>query len=293
MASRAPSPHAKGTSGVARFSLVLATLGRTDELQRFLESLDAQTHRDFELIVVDQNPDDRLGAVLAPYEDRFSILRVGSEKGASRARNVGLGYAGGVIVAFPDDDCVYPPDLLEKVDRFFAKHRGEDGLSGRSVDWSGENSMGRFGTSPHVVDRLNVWGCSIEYAIFLRRESLEDLRFDERLGVGSGTKWGAGEGTDYLLRLLDQGASLRYDPDVMVVHHSFVPPYDVEAVRKAYAYGRGMGFVLRKNKNPMRLKARWLYRPLGGALLALFGLRFAEARFRWNTFRGRLEGLLW
>ncbi len=47
------------------FSLIVATLGRTDELIAFLESLVAQSERNFEVIVVDQNPDERLEPVIA------------------------------------------------------------------------------------------------------------------------------------------------------------------------------------------------------------------------------------
>ena len=42
------------------FSLIMATLGRTDEPRRFLDSLESQTFRDFELILADQNDDDRI-----------------------------------------------------------------------------------------------------------------------------------------------------------------------------------------------------------------------------------------
>src|SRR2546427_827401 len=104
-----------------KFSLVQATLGRTGELARFLRELDQQTYRSFELIVVDQNPDQRLAPILAPYESRFPVFHVRSEKGLSRARNVGMRQIGGDVVAFPDDDCWYPPHLLEWVRN---RHRG-------------------------------------------------------------------------------------------------------------------------------------------------------------------------
>ena len=69
-----------------KFSLITTTLGRTHELERLLVSIDAQTCRDFELIVVDQNSHDLLDAILAPYRERFPILHIHSAKGASPAQ---------------------------------------------------------------------------------------------------------------------------------------------------------------------------------------------------------------
>jgi len=278
---------------VGRFSLVMATVGRTGEVGRFLASLDAQNHRDFELIVVDQNPDDRLGPVLAPYSVRFPVHHLKSPaRGASRARNLGLDRATGDLLAFPDDDCLYPAGLLSAVDGFFARNPSIDGLTCRSVDEGGNTSNGRFPNEAGFVDRINVWGRGIEYAMFFRHGSVRGLRFDEVLGVGAGTPWGAGEATDYLLRLLEGGGVVYYDPALAVVHPPPVAAYDGRAARKAYAYGSGMGRVLKAHRMPLRLKARWLYRPLGGAALSLARRRPDEARFRWSTFRGRLRGML-
>ncbi len=276
-----------------RFSLVMATVGRTEETRKFLTSLRNQSYRDFDLIVVDQNSDERLAPILASYEDEFPILHLRpGVRGAARARNTGIEHAEGDLIAFPDDDCSYPPDLLSRVARFFSEHPDEDGLNGRSTDDRGETNMGRFATEPGAINRMNVWGRGIEYAIFLRRERVRGVWFDEKLGPGADTPWGAGEATDYLLQLLDRGVSLHYDPSITVVHPSAVPPYTDESIHKARSYGRGMGYVLKKHKTPPRLKARWLYRPLGGSILSLAVLRHSKARFHWNIFIGRLQGLL-
>ena len=96
-----------------KFSLVLATVDRSDELERFMFHLNQQICRDFELIVVDQNQDNRVELILAPYFDKFPILHIKSnELGASKGRNMGFKYVSGEIIGFPDDDCWYASDLL-------------------------------------------------------------------------------------------------------------------------------------------------------------------------------------
>ncbi len=276
-----------------RFSLVLATVNRDEELKRFLKSLKNQTHRNFELIVVDQNLDGRLDTILAAHADDFSIRHLKSaERGASKARNLGLKHVDGDLFAFPDDDCRYPPRLLENVARFFTEHEDMDGLAGRSVDEDGRTNMGRFDTQSGSISIENVWKRAISYTIFLRMEGIRGVWFDEELGVGAGTPWGSGEETDYLLQLMERGTPLYYDSEMTVVHSSPAFPYSAKEIRKAHSYGLGWGRLARKYKLPLRLKGRWLIRPLGGSMLSAAGLRLPEARHRWNTFKGRLKGML-
>lgn len=94
----------------------MPTFGRNVEPELFLASLHAQVFQDFELIVVDQNPGERISPLLAPHADRSSILHLRAPAGGvSQARNAGLRHAGGAVLAFPDDDCRYPPELLGRV----------------------------------------------------------------------------------------------------------------------------------------------------------------------------------
>ena len=47
-----------------RFSLIVPTAGRTTEVAEFLASIVAQNRNDVEVIVVDQNDDDRIVPLL-------------------------------------------------------------------------------------------------------------------------------------------------------------------------------------------------------------------------------------
>ena len=81
-----------------KVSLIVATVGQTSEFHRLLASLDAQTYKNFELIVVDQNLDDRLENVIASFCDRLTITHLTSPLGVSRARNAGIKKITGVIM---------------------------------------------------------------------------------------------------------------------------------------------------------------------------------------------------
>lgn len=234
------------------FSLILGTVETTRDLEDHLASLDAQTYRNFELIVVDQNKDERLAPILAPYADRFPIVHLSSEPGLTRAKNLGLKHVTGDIVGFPDDNCEFPRDLLDKVAKFFAEHPQVDGLTEHSVDDYGRDSNGKFDTKAGAVGKFNVWYRSTAYTIFLRRDTVQGVWYDGKMGPGAGTVWGAGDEHDYLLEILNRGASLVYDPDLLVIHPQPMTQFDEKAAHRAYTCGAGR--AIRKHDFPLSLR---------------------------------------
>jgi glycosyltransferase involved in cell wall biosynthesis len=275
-----------------KFSLIMGTLGRTDEVRRFLVSLDAQSHRDFELIVVDQNPDGRLAGLIAQFAARFPVLHLRCAPGLSRARNVGLQHVSGQLVAFPDDDCWYPPDLLAFVAARLEHDSGCDGVTGRSVDEHGRDSALKFSSEARLIDRFSVWSNAISYTIFLRRAVVDKIGpFDEALGVGAGTIFGSGEETDYVLRAVEAGFHLQFAPALRVHHPQPWTVIDQRDATRAYVYGCGMGRVLNKHDYPLWFKARMLLRPLIAGLMHGARLDRARASLHLHRCAGRLRGL--
>jgi MoaA/NifB/PqqE/SkfB family radical SAM enzyme/tetratricopeptide (TPR) repeat protein len=95
-------------------SVIVPTYNRPDQLVRTIESIQAQTYRTVEILVVnDSGPD--VGDLLAPLNTRGNItyIRHQSNSGLAAARNTGLQSARGKYIAYLDDDDIYYPDHLK------------------------------------------------------------------------------------------------------------------------------------------------------------------------------------
>jgi GT2 family glycosyltransferase len=221
------------------------------------------------------------------------MLRLRSRPGLSRARNVALGEVDADIVAFPDDDCWYPPNLLEDVATLFEAHVEWDGLSVRSTDAAGRPSNIRWDRERGPIDKFNVWRRASSISVFLRRSVVDTVgEFDEELGVGSGTRWASCEEADYFLRALDAGYALWYEPSLSVHHESPQPAFDREASRSAYLSGLGNGRVLRTHRYPWWFVAYRVAQLVAGSLMFLVTGRPAKARYYFAMARGRAYGWL-
>lgn len=255
------------------FSLIVATIGRTGELQSFLDSLDTQKCRDFEVVVVDQNANLDITPVLRNH--CFPIRHVRSAPGASRARNVGLHLAQGEIIAFPDDDCTYEADTLSAVADFFGAHPDFGAVIGK---WKRcvQEEIGRY----DIFHRAGT--CFY----FLRREWTERIgEFDEDFGPGPDSGHQGGEDTDYLIRGQVLGMRIFREPAIVIRHPDM--PLNSNSHAKIRSYGVARMALLRKHRYPL-----WFQ--LANLLFPIFrmALHPAEFRYSWEMFRGRLEGIL-
>lgn len=236
-----------------RFSLIVATVDRYDELSLLLSTLLEQATYDFELIVVDQNPDDRLVPLLEQWVRDATVrtsagnaprlLHLRALPGLSSARNLGLGHTSGDIVAFPDDDCWYEPTTLAFVEQWFLQNPHYGILCLGSRDRSGAVSNNRWHQDQCDLTRTNVFRTTATYSYFLHRKRIPgQMLFDPELGPG--TIYGAGEDTELILSLVTTGVRGRFLKNPSVGHPC--KPYD--SAERARRYGAGFGRVMAKHR---------------------------------------------
>ena len=75
----------------------------------------------------------------------LNIIHVKSNtKGLSYNRNIGLEYAEGEYIAYPDDDCEYYPNTLKEVEEAFQKNPESNLILGRIIDKSGNDVIRKW-----------------------------------------------------------------------------------------------------------------------------------------------------
>jgi glycosyltransferase involved in cell wall biosynthesis len=103
----------RGGCALILVTAAIPTYNRARFLAGALESILAQTFRDFEVLVVDDGSTDETSAVLATYGDRIRVVRQ-ENQGRSAARNRAVREARGRYVSFLDSDDCWLPEKLER-----------------------------------------------------------------------------------------------------------------------------------------------------------------------------------
>ncbi|WP_170149726.1 glycosyltransferase family 2 protein [Rhodoplanes roseus] len=271
--------------------MIVGTVGRADTLRRLLDSLAGQSEPEFEVIVVDQNDAIDISPITDAYRGDLDIRRVEAPRGLSRARNIGLQHARGIVVGFPDDDCWYGPHVVARVRRAFSDDRTAV-LTGRTVASDGLDSVSPHRLESGPVDRSNVFVSGNSNTLFCRRRVFETVGgFDEALGVGAATPYQSGEETDFLLRCLAHRIRVDYDRD-LVVHHCHIRNASSAQTRRARVYSQGYGRLLRVHGFGLTYLGAGVGRSLGRGILCFVTGDLDGARSRVHWAQGALVGYL-
>jgi len=106
---------------VPRVSVVIPAFNRWRLLAEAIDSVLAQSYRDFELIVVDDGSSDATASELAKLASRLQFF-VTERRGVSAARNLGVSQSRGYYIAFLDSDDLWLNSKLERQTRFMDEH---------------------------------------------------------------------------------------------------------------------------------------------------------------------------
>jgi len=112
----APAPTPPPTA-LPTVTVVMPVLDRPLQVARAIASVQAQTHREWQLVVVDDGSSDStpdVVAELACQDGRIALVRA-EHGGVSAARNLGASRATGEVLAWLDSDNTWTPDHLRRM----------------------------------------------------------------------------------------------------------------------------------------------------------------------------------
>ena len=258
------------------FSLIVPTLNRKKYLINLLKSLENQDLKNFEVIIIDQNPAEFLKDIISEWVMKINIIYKNVNfKGACKARNYGAKFANGEYIAFPDDDTEYYRDVLSLVAEGFKSIDDADILITNCLDHK---------SSKAVLNKINkkvfliksIYGLLKERIvtsqIFLKNSIFENSSyiFDEMMGPGACTPYASNDETDLLIRALKDKKKIYLNRNILIFHPTNYPHY-----QKAYLYGLGRFRLIQKHNLGISFYLINILQPL---IRLIFSLKFKNTK---------------
>ncbi len=169
-------------------SVIIPTYQLAHLVGQTIDSVLAQTHTDYEIIVVNDGSTDNTKEVLASYGDRITVIHQ-ENQGVAAARNTGIMAARGKYIALLDHDDLWLPNKLEKQVAYLESHPNI-GLVYSDTLYFNENGLlpGTHAERYPVPPILQSWTLFVRNVIptcsvvVVRRECLDDVGlFDETM----------------------------------------------------------------------------------------------------------------
>lgn len=172
-------------------SIVLPTYNRSDAIRKSIESIQRQTYKLWELLVIDDGSSDDTEKIVtsaAVADARIRYYRQPCNRGVAAARNEGIRNSRYEYIAFQDSDDIWKADKLEKQMRIFAQ-KPEVGMV--YCPYEGTRSDGSKVIIPDVTKEPNGLEGQMYVRLLLgnviggptaviRRKCLEECRIQEQ-----------------------------------------------------------------------------------------------------------------
>jgi GT2 family glycosyltransferase len=250
-------------------SVIVPTAGRPERMASCIGALRALRYPSFEIVVVDNSPDDppltrEAVATIATEDPR---VRYVSEPlpGSSVARNRGIREARADLLAFTDDDVQVDPQWLSWMVEPFVRDDRVGVVTGLVLParmdtpeqrWFEEYSGFGKGLTPRVYDLEHnrahdnllypYWGAAFGSgnSMAFRRDTIEGIGgFDPALGAGSPAR--AGADVEAFSHAILAGSRLAYEPRALCWHDHRT--HSAALRRQTFAYGAGFTAILTKS----------------------------------------------
>jgi len=215
-----------------RWSVIVPTRGRPEQLRRCLESLArVEWPTDgFEVLVVDDGGDLAADSIQAAGPNARLIRQ--EHAGPAAARNRGAHEAANDRLAFVDDDCSVAPGWLVGFARALDEHPGA-AAGGRVVNGLPGNL---FSTATETMIAY-MYAASQQTFVTSNNLAVPRAHFLELGGFDAGFPLAAAEDRDFCQRWLASGAAIVNADDAVVEHAHELSLRGF--VRQHFAYGRG------------------------------------------------------
>lgn len=203
-----------------KFSVIIPVYNRPDELKELLESLNKQTYKEFEILVVEDGSTLKSDEIVARYQNDLDIKYFFKpNSGPGQSRNYGSERAVGDFHVFFDSDCIIPEKYFEIVKSRLTKepvdaYGGPDMAhpSFTAIQKSINYSMTSFFTTGGIRG-----GMKDEKKFHPRSFNMgfSKLVYEKTKGF---SKMRFGEDVDMSLRIIENGFSTTLIKDAAVYH---------------------------------------------------------------------------
>jgi len=159
-------------------SVVIVNWNRREDCLKAIKSLTEQTHRELEIIVVDNHSDDGSQAAIREQYPSVKLIEMPHSRfSACRTFNIGMEAARGDIVAIMDNDATFEKEWVERAIRHLEEHPDVGAVTSKIVNVYKEHFFFQYETWPDYSDEL-------EYDIYTFRGCAFAIRGDLLRKIG-------------------------------------------------------------------------------------------------------------